>query len=77
MKNGEFLKEVTVNKEEEDGADFAKANFKRKDNNEISVLLYLYEEKLLVTGSTDSVIRVYDESEPEESILLKLMIGGH
>lgn len=75
MKNGEFQKEVTNNKEEIE--EFEKINLKKKETNEVSVLLYLHEEKLLITGSTDSIIKVYDESEPDETNLLKVISGGH
>ena len=32
---------------------------------------------MLITGSVDSIIKIYDENEPEESVLLKVIIGGH
>lgn len=40
-------------------------------------MIYLREERLLITASWDSTIRIYDESEPEESILLRVFSGGH
>lgn len=35
------------------------------------------EEKLLITASHDSTIRIYDESDPEESSLIKVLCGGN
>lgn len=35
------------------------------------------EEKLLITASHDSMIRIYDESDPEESSLIKVLCGGN
>lgn len=78
MKTGEFLKKVTkVNEIEE--SEFANklANIKKRDNLDISAIIFLHEEKLLVSASQDSTIRIYDETDPEESVLLKVFCGGH
>lgn len=40
-------------------------------------MLYLTEEKLLIAAYYDSTIRIYDEEESEESVLLKVMTGAH
>lgn len=50
---------------------------KRDKNNEISHIIYLQKEKLLISSSWDSTIRIYDEEDPEESVLLKILSGGH
>ena len=78
MKNGEFLKRVNAHNEIET-SEFANklANVKKRDSPDISALLFLQEEKLLISASQDSTVRIYDESDPEESILLKVLCGGH
>ena len=35
------------------------------------------EEKLLISASLDSMIRIYDESDPEDSTLIKVLCGGN
>ena len=40
-------------------------------------MIYIMEEKLLICSYWDSTIRIYDESESEESSLLKVLCGGH
>jgi hypothetical protein len=42
-------------------------NVKKKELNEVSQLIYITEEKLLISAYSDSTIRIYDESEGEES----------
>ncbi|EGR34916.1 hypothetical protein IMG5_000130 [Ichthyophthirius multifiliis] len=79
MKNGEFLKNVNDEKEIED-SEFSKKQIQvsnKKDVNEISQMIYIHEEKLLICSYSDSTIRIYDESESEESILIKVLTGGH
>ena len=78
MKNGEFLKKVNSHNEIEN-SEFANKldNTKKRDALEISSLLFLQEEKLLISASQDSTVRIYDESDPEESVLLKVICGGH
>jgi len=78
MKNGEFMKKVNLTTEIE-GPEFANkhSHIKKKENNEVSTLIYLREERLLISASWDSTIRIYDESEPEESVLLRVFSGGH
>lgn len=78
MKNGEFLKKVNTHNEIE-MSEFANklANIKKRDSLDISALMFLHEEKLLISASQDSTVRIYDESDPEESVLLKVLCGGH
>lgn len=78
MKNGEFMNKVNLTTEIE-GVEFANkhAHIKKKENNEVSNMIYLREERLLIMASWDSTIRIYDESEPEESVLLRVFSGGH
>ncbi len=40
-------------------------------------MIYIHEEKLLIASYSDSTIRIYDESESEESVLIKVLSGGH
>ena len=37
-------------------------------------MIYLSEEKLLIASYWDSTIRIYDEEDSEESVLLKVSI---
>ncbi|CAD8060727.1 unnamed protein product [Paramecium primaurelia] len=78
MKTGEFLKKVNMHNEIEN-SEFANklANIKKRDTLDISSIIFLQEEKLLISASQDSTIRIYDETDPEESILLKVFCGGH
>ncbi|EAR91938.2 WD domain, G-beta repeat protein (macronuclear) [Tetrahymena thermophila SB210] len=78
MKNGEFLKKVNDVKEIED-SEFSKkqSHIKKKETNEVSQLIYINEEKLLIASYWDSTIRIYDESESEESVLIKVLSGAH
>jgi hypothetical protein len=50
---------------------------KKKELNEVTQLIYITEEKLLISAYSDSTIRIYDESEGEESTLIKVFCGGH
>ena len=78
MKNGEFLKKVNLSLDIE-GVEFAnkQSHIKKKETNEISQMFYQSSEKLLITSSWDSTIRIYDEGEPDESNLLRVLSGGH
>ena len=78
MKNGEFLKKVNQHNEIEK-SEFANklANIKKRDTLDISSMIFLHEEKLLISASLDSTIRIYDENDPEESSLIKVFCGGH
>lgn len=40
-------------------------------------MIYHHEEKLLIAAYSDSTIRIYDEGDAEESVLLKVLSGGH
>lgn len=75
MKDGTVLHKVNALGEEVE-LDRRKT-IKRKENNETSEMIYLTDEKLLITSNWDSTIRIYDESEPEESMLLRIMSGAH
>ena len=37
-------------------------------------MIYLAEEKLLIASYWDSTIRIYDEEDSEESVLLKVLL---
>lgn len=39
--------------------------------------MYNHEEKLLIAAYQDSTIRIYDESDAEESVILKVLSGAH
>jgi WD40 repeat protein len=46
-------------------------------SSEISSLYFCVEDKILIAGSWDSTIRVYDQTSQEESPLMRVMLGGH
>ncbi len=81
MKNGEIIHKINkINEEQEldKKKDLdKKKSLRRRENAEISNIVYLTDEKLLITASWDSTIRIYDESEPDESTLLRIMSGAH
>lgn len=77
MKNGQFLKGVNAINEIENSEFANKMQQKKKESSEISQILYLNEEKLLISACFDSTIKIYDEYEPEESVLLKVLSGCH
>ncbi len=79
MKNGEFLKQVnSLNEIEESEFSKKQAHIKRKENNEVAQMIYIAEEKLLLAAyGGDSTIRIYDESDSEESVLMKVLSGAH
>ena len=52
MKNGEFLKKINSHNEIEESEFASKlAGVKKRDISEISALLFLHEEKLLISAS--------------------------
>ena len=53
-----------------------KENYRSK-NYEISKMLYLEEEKLLITGSCDSVIRIFEADQEMDPHLLRELKDGH
>ena len=75
MKTGEFLQNINAPHEEQE-LDKSKT-IKRKENNEISQMIYLHEEKLLISSAWDSTIRIYDETDPEDPMLLRILSGAH
>jgi hypothetical protein len=81
QKNAEFLKEVNDIQEEIEMVEkLEKLTFSKRDKKEehdVTCLLYLQDEKLLIFGTLDSVIKIYDEIDSEESQLLRVIIGGH
>jgi hypothetical protein len=40
-------------------------------------MIYIKKEKLLIASYSDSINLICDESEPEESLLIKVLSGGH
>ena len=44
---------------------------------DVSALLYLEDDKVLVVGTVNSYIKLYDEIDSEESELSRVFIGGH
>ncbi len=80
LRDGEYLKSVN-NLGELKRNDFeSKAmHIPKKENTEVNCLLFFHKRSLLVTGLSDSTIRIYDESNPDsnQSELLKVLSGGH
>lgn len=52
-------------------------NVNKRDNFEVSRQIYLTEEKLLVSGSCDSVVRIYEADEEQDIQLLRELKDGH
>lgn len=92
MKNFEFIKNVNNLEEERHKISSYKemlsqgkfvTNSKKlkkksgKSLSDITSFLYLHDENMLIVGTSDSVIKFYDESDSEEHSLLKFFIGGH
>lgn len=44
---------------------------------DVSCLLYLPDDKILVVGTAGGAIKMYDEDDSEQSTLLKVFLGGH
>jgi hypothetical protein len=40
-------------------------------------MLYLPDENVLIVGTSNSLIKFYDENSEEENNMLKFYIGGH
>ncbi|EGR31709.1 hypothetical protein IMG5_103530, partial [Ichthyophthirius multifiliis] len=78
MKNGEIIKQVNDFKEI-DNSEFSKKQYhiQKKENNDVSCIIFIHEENLLVASFFDSTIRIYDESEADQSELVKVLSGGH
>ncbi|EGR30073.1 hypothetical protein IMG5_143010 [Ichthyophthirius multifiliis] len=80
MKNGSFLKNVNK-KDETESQEFTKKKTseipKKEENNQISQIIFLMEEKLLIASFFDSTIRIYDEEDASESVLIRILKGGH
>ena len=66
MKNGEVIKNVNDSKEI-DNSEFSKkqSHIIKKESNDVSSIIYIYEENLLIASFFDSTIRIYDESEAD------------
>ena len=78
MKNGEYLRKVnTLNEIEHSEFASKLTNVKKNESIEVTQILFLMEEKILISASLDSLIRIYDESDPEDSVLIKVLCGGN
>lgn len=81
MKNCEFLKHV--NKLEQETKEIKKfgeitfSDLKNKEDHDVTSILFIPDEKMLVIGTVDSIIKIYDESDFEESSIPRIFIGGH
>jgi len=77
MKNGEGLNQVSNQKEQDRLLKplLESQRYKKKANVEVSKMLYLDQANLLITGSWDSTIKVFDCKD--ETSILRIMTGGH
>ena len=51
--------------------------FQEDKNTEISDLKFCIEDKLLISSSWDSKLRIYDQQDPESTPRLRTLSGGH
>lgn len=81
MNNAELLKQVNNIELEKTRIDhFCRVtSFKSRESSAIDItcLLYVQDYNVLICGTKDSSIKIYDESNAEESELLRFFIGGH
>ena len=73
--NGVFIK--TIDEEEENTTEHRKRAYEANYTKEITSLIYVNEDHLLITASFNSIINVYDENNPEVAIKLRSIKGGH
>jgi len=81
-KNAERMKTVTDREKDNEVVDRFMRIMQVKDSQQslfkdVSSLLYLEDDKILVVGTINSYIKLYDEIESEESELSRVFIGGH
>ena len=55
----------------------SKMGLSSKNFSDITSMLYLPEDNMLIVGTSDSVIKFYDESDSEDNNMLKFFMGGH
>jgi len=79
-KNGQFMKQVNDIEADyqriEKIAQITSQKMNEKFDREVSNLLYLADEKILI-ATVNSVVILYDEIDSEESELLRFFLGGH
>lgn len=75
--NGVFIKTIGTDEEGTTHHRGRKGHFEADYTREITSLIYANEDHLLITASFNSVINVYDESNPELPIRLRTIRGGH
>ena len=79
-KNGQFMKQVndieTDYQRIEKIAQITSQKMNEKFDREVTNLLYLSDEKILI-ATINSVVILYDEIDSEESELLRFFLGGH
>lgn len=44
---------------------------------DVTSMLYLPDENMLIVGTSNSMIKFYDESSEEDQDMLKYFLGGH
>ena len=80
-KNAEKMKKVTDKEKDDEVVErFSRimhVNVEASMFKDVSSLIYLEDEKILIVGTVNSLIKLYDEIDSEESELSRVFIGGH
>lgn len=80
-KNGEKLKTVTDQEKDSQVISRFMRIMKMKEDNspfkDVTALKYLPDEKILVVGTINSHIKLYNEIDSEESQFSRIFLGGH
>lgn len=71
--NGSMIKRIGEYEEEKEGI----TQQRYDHSSEISNIFYEEDNQILITTGLDSLINIYSEEDPEESIKLRTLKGGH
>lgn len=79
MKNAEMLKEVNQPSKEKEHVDRLSAGYRTKfrESSDVTSILFIPQENVLICGTKNSVIKIYDESNADHSQLLRVFLGAH
>ncbi len=71
--NGSLIKRIGESEDEKDGISYIKYDH----SGEVSNIILDPEYEILLSSGLDSLINIYDESNPEEARKLRTIRGGH
>ena len=78
MKNGEMLKEVSsISEEKEILEELGQTRAESKEGNDVTSILFIEEENVLIVGTKNSLIKIYDESNADHSKLIRILMGAN